>query len=114
MYWWLSQYQFVSKQEIDGPTSQSDEACPSKQYRRGQGAFSRQRVVTVAVPCQGVFVGASDRNYLRMRAGVSDTWGREKTYRIGFGSGRLLNGLANRFQSPVEPRAPDLKVLGIK
>jgi hypothetical protein len=78
-------YQFVSQTRDLWP-DQSDEVCPSKQYRRGQGAFSRQRVVTAAVPCQGILVGASDRNYLRMRARISDAWGRKKTYRIGFGS----------------------------
>jgi|ERR1700691_2363040 hypothetical protein len=87
-------YQFVSQTRDLWP-DQSDEVCPSKQYRRGQAAFSRQRVVTVLFHARESTFGCA-LGFLMPGDG-------RKLTELALEVGRLLNGLGNRFQSPVEP-----------
>jgi hypothetical protein len=55
----------------------------------GKVAFFRQRVVTVAIPGEGFFVGASDSNYSRMRARISEAWDGKKLTDLASESGHL-------------------------
>jgi four helix bundle protein len=51
----------------------------------GKVAFFRQRVVTVAIPCEGSLFELQTQNYDRMRARMSEAWGRGKNHRLSFG-----------------------------
>lgn len=69
----------------------------------GKVAFFRQGVVTVAIPGEGFFVGASDSNYSRIRARISEAWGRGKNLQTWLRKVGIFNRLVNRFQLSVEP-----------
>src|SRR5258708_144608 len=100
----LSLHQFVPQAgnlRPDQPV-EARSSFGAQQYRRGQGTFFPQGVASVLIPRQGILVGASDANYHRMRTRISVCRDVKKLADLASEVGRLLNGLVNRFKSPVE------------
>ncbi|MGA7927313.1 MAG: four helix bundle protein [Candidatus Sulfotelmatobacter sp.] len=98
------------KQEIYGLTSQMRPAAVSipsniAEYRRGQGAFflakSCYSSYSIGVPCEGIFVGASDSNYYR---NASSDFG-------GLGTGKSLQTWLRKLEPP-HPAGEPISVAG--
>jgi len=66
-------------------------------------ALFRQRMVIVAIPCEGSSFELQTQNYDRMRARISEAWGLGKNSQTWLRKVGVFNRLVNRFQSSVEP-----------
>src|SRR5580700_5353968 len=98
MYWRLSQYQFVSQTRAQRP-DQSDEICPSKQYRQRQGAFSRQSCYSRCFHARGSLLELQTEITFGCALGFLTPGDERKLTDLASEVGRLLNGLVKRFQS---------------
>jgi four helix bundle protein len=96
------------KHEMYGITSQMRRAAVSvpSNIAEGKGRFSRKELLQFLFHARGSLLELQTQITIACELGYLPLADRTKLTDLASEVGRLLNGLVDRFQSPIEPRPP--------